>query len=342
MSHGLTTQSPPPLEPLLLEPLLSRRLWGGDRLGPLARIDVGSDPMPVGELWTAYSGNRIVTGAYAGRCLEQLVVGQGEALLGSAAVRRYGKRMPLLAKFIDAAAPLSIQVHPDDAYASTVEAASGHLGKGEAWYVLAADEDAEIVWGWRRSVSVGEVAAAVEADTLETLVNRVSVAPGTVVYNPPGLVHAIGAGILVFEIQQDSDLTYRLYDYGRRDAGGRLRELHVDKALAVADLSGGQRRPQRPDVAAPGWSELVRSPFFVLERLGPTGSSNEASTPHSLAIITVADGAITLQWGEGSLQVPVGSSVVVPALLGPYSLVGDAIVLRSTVPAADAASPGGR
>lgn len=336
MSHARTTRSPSPLEPLLLEPLLSRRLWGGDRLGPLAHIDIGDDPMPVGELWSAYSGNRIVAGAHSGRRLEQLVATQGEALLGSAAVQRYGRRMPLLAKFIDAAAPLSIQVHPDDAYASAVEAASGHLGKGEAWYVLAADDGAEIVWGWRRGVSVGEVAAAVEAGTLETLVNRASVAPGTVVYNPPGLVHAIGAGILVFEIQQDSDLTYRLYDYGRRDADGRLRELHLDKALAVADLSGGQRQPQQPDVDTPGWCALVRCPFFVFERLGLTRHRNEASTPHSLAIITVADGAITLQWDDGSLQVPVGSSVVVPALLGPYSLVGDAVVFRSTVPKTDA------
>lgn len=325
----------PALEPLLLEPTLSRRLWGGDRLGALAGIDVGDDPTPVGELWTAYVGNRIVTGRHAGLRLGQLIAVQGAALIGGAALGRYGQRMPLLAKFIDAAAPLSIQVHPDDAYAARVEAASGHLGKGEAWYVLAADDGAEIVWGWRRDVSPAEIEEAVSSATLEGLLNRVPVAAGDVFFNPPGLVHAIGAGVLLFEIQQDSDLTYRLYDYDRRDASGSLRELHLAKALEVADLSGGDRAPRRPTLADSGWTPLVESDFFVLEHLGLAGSSAEQSSAHSLALITAFEGEAVFVWDEGALPIPPGSSLVVPAELGHYTLEGRGTLFRSQLPEPD-------
>lgn len=320
------------LEPLLLTPIPSRRIWGGDRLIDFARLEIADDPLPVGELWTAYSGNAVAAGRFAGRALADAIAEQGESLLGRAAVERHGVRMPLLAKFIDAAAPLSIQVHPDDAYAARVESASGHLGKAEAWYVLEADPGAEIVWGWCRDVGAAEVREAVAAERLESLLNRVPVAAGDVIYNPPGRVHAIGAGILLYEIQQDSDLTYRLYDYGRREPDGSPRALHLDKALEVADLRGGTRSPLRGRSAGAGWSELIRTRFFVLERLDLDGSRDEVGPGHSLALLTAAAGETTLVWDGGALGLPIGSSAVVPAHMGAFRLEGRGELFRATVP----------
>src|SRR5690606_7643611 len=200
----------------------------------------------------------------------------GEDLLGSANLAAYGSKLALLAMFLDAAADLSIQVHPDDSYALTHEAASGHLGKADAWYVLDAAPGATVVWGFDKDMDAAEVRRAVAAGTLTASLTRVPVAPGDVIVNPAGTVHAVGAGLRLFEIQQASDLTYRLYDYARRDAAGDRRELHLDKSLAVADLgravpSGwlgsaiAADRAGRPTRLEAGWRLLVDTPQFTLE-----------------------------------------------------------------------------
>jgi mannose-6-phosphate isomerase len=322
----------PPL-PLLLEPTPSRRIWGGDRLAPLAALDPGDDPTPIGELWSAYGGNIIAAGAHRGRPLEAVIAEQGERLLGRATVARYGLRMPLLAKLIDAAAPLSIQVHPDDAYATTSEAASGHLGKAEAWCVLEAEPGATIVWGWRRDVAADEVAAAVADGSVEALLRTVPVRAGDLIYNPPGLVHAIGAGILLYEIQQDSDLTYRLYDYRRRGADGRLRELHLDRALAVADLEAKLGAPRPSGVASAGWTRLLSTPFFILERAGLQGRIDFEAVEHSLSLVTMTAGSAELSWDGGGFPLSAGRSALVPAGTQSLRLDGNGTLFLATVPA---------
>jgi mannose-6-phosphate isomerase len=319
--------------PLLLEPTPSRRIWGGDRLAPLAGLDPGDDPTPIGEVWSAYGGNIIAAGAHRGRPLEAVIAEQGERLLGRATVARYGLRMPLLAKLIDAAAPLSIQVHPDDAYATTAEAASGHLGKAEAWCVLEAEPGATIVWGWRRDVAADEVAAAVADGSVEALLRTVPVRAGDLVYNPPGLVHAIGAGILLYEIQQDSDLTYRLYDYRRRGADGRLRELHLDRALAVANLEAKLGDPLPSGVATAGWTRLLRTPFFILERAELRGRIDFEAVEHSLSLVTMTAGSAELSWDGGGLPLSAGRSALVPAGTRSLRLDGNGTLFLATVPA---------
>ena len=339
------------LQPLILEPHPSRRLWGGSRLGPLLGIETPEGDDPVGEAWLVYAKNRVAAGAWQGRTLQEVADALGAALVGTAPAARYGSRVPLLVKLIDAAAPLSIQVHPDDVFARRQEADTGHLGKEEAWYVLEAEPGASIVWGFAQDVDAARVRRAVDEESLEALVQTVPVEAGDVIYNPAGRVHAIGAGIFLFEVQQSSDLTYRLYDYGRRDARGRLRELHLDKALAVADLSAGGR-PKVPANRANGWQELVRSEFFVMERRLVDGTLDDATEPTSLETLVWARGSGRVQAmrdaparteahdartragaHDDQAVVFAHEAVVLPAGLGPYRVEGRGELLRCRVPA---------
>ncbi len=324
--------------PLQLERFLSPRLWGGKRLESFLNLKEPFDAdEPLGESWQVYAKNRIKNGSLAGRTLEEAAQEYGAALLGASSVARYGLMVPLLAKFIDAADKLSIQVHPDDAYAREHEAESGHLGKSEAWVILEADPDAEIIWGFKDALGEAEVREAVRAGRLTPHLNHVPIKAGDVVYNPAGTVHAIGAGILLFEIQESSDLTYRLYDHDRRDASGETRELHVDKALEVADLNPGEHAKVTPEPLGEGKTRLLKTEHFVVERWEVSEVQNEATRPESFDILTVIEGGLELTaQGEGGgekMSLSRGESVVLPASLGDYALQGRATLLRCYVPA---------
>lgn len=329
--------------PLRLDIRYSRRLWGGDRLPAfLARPATEPGADPVAEGWLVFGENEVLNGRFAGRTLQHVATTLGVRLLGTASVARYGDKVPLLAKFIDAADRLSVQVHPDDAFALTREAASGHLGKSEAWYVLEATPDAHVLWGFREDVDADRVRAAVRDGSLPDLMNRVPVAAGTVVYNPAGTVHAIGRGILLFEIQQSSDLTYRLFDYLRRDKAGRQRELHLDRALQVADLAGGNRALRAPSPLPGGWRRLVGCEHFVMDAATLGGGTQVGRTdPGSLQILVMTRGSATLRWAGGTEGLSHGAAVVLPASLGRYGLEGEGEVLRCAVVPPDAPSGAG-
>lgn len=269
------------LYPLRLEPCLSPRVWGGGRLPamlgrPLPAAGRGAHEEPIGESWMVYQDNLVTNGSYAGLTLGTVAKRRGAALVGDLSAARYGDRVPLLSKLIDAADALSVQVHPDDAYAMEHERESGHLGKSEAWYVLDAAPDAAVLWGFIADETPASIVRAVADGTLETRMNRVPVAPGDVIHNPAGTVHAILGGILLFEIQQSSDLTYRLYDHGRVGADGEPRALHLEQALAVAHLRGGEHARVAPQRLSDGWVRRVLDPHFVLDSclLGPLGASD--------------------------------------------------------------------
>ncbi len=326
--------------PLRLDIRYSRRLWGGDRLPEflaLPATEPGAEP--VGEGWLVYAENEVLNGRFAGRSLQDVAGTLGVRLLGTASAARYGDKVPLLAKFIDAADRLSVQVHPDDAYALTHEAATGHLGKSEAWYVLEAAPDAHVLWGFREDVDAERVRAAVLDGSLPELMNRVPVAPGMVIYNPAGTVHAIGKGILLFEIQQSSDLTYRLFDYLRRDSAGQQRELHLERALQVASLRGGNRARRKPVPLDEGWRRLVGCEHFVMDAVDLDGGVRAGRTdPSSLQILVVTRGGATLHWSGGEERLTRGGAIVLPASLGRYRLQGEGEALRCAVAPPDASS----
>ena len=319
------------LRPFRLEPKPSRRLWGGSRLERLLDLSTAPDQDPVGEAWLVGPDSRVDTGRWAGRTLQELADGLGAALLGTGSVQRYGTKVPLLLKLIDAADRLSVQVHPDDDFALREEASTGHLGKEEAWYVLDADENASIFWGFERPVTRGEVREAVEREGLESLVRSVPVERGDVIYNPAGTVHAIGAGIFLFEVQQASDLTYRLYDYGRTDAAGETRELHLDRALAVADLDAEGRAKVSTGPQHDGWTVLVETPYFVMERREIAGAVESQTDPASLHTLTFVSGSGRI--GAEDAPIPFDhASVVVPASLGAYRVEGEGELIRCRLP----------
>lgn len=318
----------PALYPLRLERRLDHRLWGGSRLAAWLHLP---PPWPndLAESWQVYAENRVLNGPLAGHTLAELCHEYGPALLGTLSVQRYGDDFPLLAKFIDANDRLSIQVHPDDEYAHTVEAHTGFHGKTEAWYIIAAEPGASVVYGLRRATDPAAFREAVAKERLEELLNIVPVRAGDVIFVPAGTLHAINAGILLFEIQQKSDLTYRVYDYGRRDGQGRLRELHLDKAMAVLDFGAAGPAHVSPLPLAPGHELLVACPYFALERLRGGNHQLEVE-PTSFEIHTLIAGQAIV---AGEVLTP-GESLLLPAQWGTYSLdlPADAVLLRAYVP----------
>ena len=321
------------LYPLKLTPKPSERLWGGHKLASFVPgLQTQGFSEPIGEAWLVYAENVVENGAFAGQTLQQLADTFGAQLVGTKSAERYGNKVPLLAKFIDAAQDLSIQVHPDDTYALTHEASSGHLGKSEAWLVLAAEPNASIIWGFKDDLTDNDIRDAITAGTLETHLNTVPVKAGDVIYNPAGTVHAIGAGLLIFEIQQSSDLTYRLYDFNRKDSKGNLRELHVDKGLTVADKNVGEHALITPVPLNDHTTELIRTEHFVMQRLNINTPENSSTNAASMEIITVIAGEVTLDAADARVHLGQGESVVLAATQGEYTLFGEGTVLRCFVP----------
>ena len=339
---------------LRLAPELRRRLWGGDRLPAQLGLAPPPGDEPVGEAWLAYGESRVVDGPHAGRTFSQVVAERPEEVVGAASLARYGPIVPLLAKFLDAAKDLSVQVHPDDAHARTRHPGSGHLGKTESWRILRSAPGASVVWGFRRSVTRDELRAALDEGTVDELLRVLPVEAGDVVHNPAGTVHAVGAGIELYELQQASDLTYRLWDHGRVGADGRPRELHVDASLAVADLTSGGE-PLAPATRGPdGWTTRVRCPYYRLDEAGamvdherrdeardsgrpedvPAASrfSLAGDTNGALQLLTQVSGYATLQPTDGpDVVLEAGTTVALPAALGRYAVEGAGLLLRAGV-----------
>jgi mannose-6-phosphate isomerase len=329
----MTTQ----LYPLLTHPRLVEPIWGGTRLAAWLNLPE-PHPQRLGETWQVFDSNKVVNGPLAGYSLADLATTYADALVGRRAVARYGADIPLLAKFIDAADRLSIQVHPDDDYAHRVEADTGFHGKTEAWYILAAEPGATITYGLNATVERTHFAEAVQQEQLETLLQQVKVQAGDVVFVPAGTIHAINAGIMLFEIQQKSDLTYRVYDYGRIDAHtGQPRALHLDKALAVSSFAAAPSGKIRPLAIEPDGARqlLIACPSFALERWHLLRERETLTDPGSLEILTVIGGAAHLTWEGGSITIEHGRSLVLPADLGTWAITPaatDTILLRAYIP----------
>lgn len=321
--------------PLYLERHLSPRLWGDGSLEEYLGLAPSSQGEPIGESWEVWAGNTILNGPLAGAALQRATDLWDRRLLGSAAPALPVFRFPLLAKFIGAGQDLSLQVHPDDSFAREHHSGSGHSGKAEAWLILQAEPGAFIYRGFSETVTEAQVRAAAADGSLAGLLNRVPVRPGDVIYNPPGMVHAIGAGIILYEIQQSSDLTYRLYDYGRRDSHGKLRKLHLDAGLAVADLSGGENALVERRMLSPHETELVATDHFKLTEVKPATGSRLSVTTASVELLTAVDGTVTLESAERQLELPAGTSLVLPAVAETYLVKGSGRLLRTRLPDAD-------
>ncbi|WP_174719983.1 MULTISPECIES: type I phosphomannose isomerase catalytic subunit [unclassified Meiothermus] len=300
---------------LALEPQAVPRVWGGPRL---ARFTAQERPDPIGELWLAYDENLVSSPPFTGRRLNEVLLELGPAFLGPVPYGRYGSELPLLIKFLDTAEWLSVQVHPDDAYAHTTEAASGFHGKTEAWYVL--EGTSELVYGLKHPMTREELRQGLLDGSAWEKLHRVDVGPGEVIFVPAGTIHALGPGLLIYEVQQRSDLTYRLYDYGRG------RELHLEKGLAVSRLEPTPVPRLQPYAEGPK-EILLASRAFVLERHRLQGSATLQAPWESFLLLTPVRGQASwegraLRWGE-TLLIGAGKQV---------RLGGDAEVLGAFIP----------
>ena len=322
--------------PLFFQPIPREKdLWGGSRLAELLRKDFPPDAR-IGESWeiSDYPGleTRVANGPLAGTSLRELVERSTADIVGDRAILQNG-RFPLLVKYIDARETLSVQVHPGDDYAHRHE---GGSGKKEAWYVIHADPHAKLIRGVTPGTTREKFAHAIAAGELDPCLHAFEPKAGDVVMIPWGMVHAIGSGIVLAEIQQTSDITYRVYDWKRDDEDGQGRELHVDKALDVIkfDPPKHDARPRKLLEDGPSKRyEGVRCEQFVLEILELGGSLDDAPPAGRFVVLNVVSGDAVLELRRAELSLPLGSTCLIPAALGPYRLRGQgATVLRSFVP----------
>ena len=320
----------PACAPLLLSPAFKDYLWGGERL----KEDYGkkTDMTPLAESWELSchpAGPSVIeNGPWAGKTLAAYLSANPQHLRAGAEA---GAEFPLLIKLIDAAQSLSVQVHPDDEYARTRE--NGQLGKTEMWYVVDAKPGAGIYYGFKRPTTLEEMEKAIRENTLTDLLSWVEAKPGDVFFIPAGTVHAIGAGLLIAEVQQSSNLTYRVYDYGRVGADGKPRELHIAKALDVAK----RERPQTPvgpteparDVPGGRVQPLVACDRFTVSELAVDGLMEENVTPESFVALLCLSGEGALLCGGESYALAKGQSVFLPAGMGTCKLAGSMRLLRT-------------
>lgn len=324
------------IPPLALIPDLRRRPWGGDRLRgrwPASRVRLEPGPAPVGEAWLAGPASRVAGGDWAGRTLAEIAAEGGAAFVGTAPFAAHGACMPLLVKLLDAAEPLSVQVHPDDAAARQASAGAETMGKTEAWWVLEAYSGAVVWWGFRHPVAPEAVRAAIAAGALTSLLRQLPAHADDVIVNPAGTVHALGAGLLVYEVQQASDRTYRLDDHGRVGADGRPRELHLAQGLAVATLVPGDDPAPPPREVALGRRELARTHAFVLERVDAAATPGWTVTAASLEVLThVAGGPVHVHGDRGSVTVAPHATWVFGAGSGTLAVEGGGVLARARYP----------
>ena len=315
--------------PLLLSSAFKDYIWGGERL----KRDWGkrTEMTPLAESWELScheAGPSVIAGGeYAGQTLAQYLAEHPQDV--GAKAEKAGE-FPLLIKLIDAAGPLSVQVHPDDAYAQKYEHS---LGKTEMWLVLDAGEGAGIYYGFKRETALEEMKAAIENNTLTELLNWVPARAGDCFFIPAGTVHAIGAGLLIAEVQQSSNLTYRVYDYGRIGADGKPRALHIDKALAVTRREPPKTPvgPTEPEQAVEGGriQPLFACDKFTTATLTVEGTMADSVTPESFVSLLVLAGEGELRCGDETYAVKKGQSVFLPAGMGGYELAGRMKVLRT-------------
>lgn len=310
------------LYPMLLEPTLHTRVWGGRRLADQLHKQLPTDE-PYGEAWELHDSARVVNGVFAGQTLGDLVHTHSAALIG--AHHNPAEGFPLLAKFLDAADWLSIQVHPDDAFARQLE--NQPRGKTEAWYVVDAKPGAKLVIGVQPGTPREAIAQAIQANTLDQLVEYAEVQAGDGLYMPAGTIHALGPGLLIYEIQQSSDVTYRLYDWGRVGLDGKPRDLHIEKSLIVA------RTDQLPSIthASDGQTVTVfAGDYFQTLRHHLNGETITLDTGGKVFhALTVIEGHFTVKAADGTLSFETGQTVLIPASVGEYELGGSGQALNS-------------
>ncbi len=316
---------------LKISPVFKDYIWGGTKLKTL--YNKKSDLDIVAESWelSIHKDGQctIAEGPDAGKTLLEYIKEKGSNVLGEHA--GCSEELPILIKLIDARDNLSIQVHPDDEFAATYE---GDHGKTEMWYILEAEEGAQLVYGFKKDMTREEFKERIISNTLTDALNYVDVKKGDVFFIQPGTMHAIGKGILIEEVQQSSNVTYRVYDYGRTGADGKPRELHIDKAMKVTKLEKAHKAKSEYTLEQEeGYAKgvLAKCKYFIVERLDIMKEIAMYCDESSFHSLLVTEGNLKIYSDEEVLEAKKGESIFIPAGSGNYKIQGKGQVILSTI-----------
>lgn len=322
----------PTLYPLRMQPVFRHYPWGGRRLGTLLGKPIGDGPH-FAESWEIVDHGDdqsiVAAGPLAGITLNQIIKQYGPALLGQ---HHPQEQLPLLYKFLDAQRTLSVQVHPDDTMAATLDPPD--LGKTEAWYILAAEPGSVVYAGLKPGTDHEALAQAIAEGRCEECLHEIPVAVGDCIFLPAGIVHAIGGGLMVAEIQQASDTTFRLYDWNYRGPDGKPRELHVEQGLAATDFASGPISPQLPNATLHSQSErLVACDKFVWDRWTFDAPLDFACND-ACHIISVLEGELEVAGDAVEQPARLGQTLLIPAELETLRLTprGRVVMLDAYLP----------
>jgi mannose-6-phosphate isomerase len=332
--------------PVKLRPRAFEKVWGGRGLERILHRKLpGRDA--IGEIWVAWDGLSVVNGRWRGKVLRDIVAEERDAVLGDGIDRVGITEFPLLVKFLDAQQNLSIQVHPNDAYARAIEGQP--FGKSEMWLVVEARPGAVLYQGLSHPMTPVELRSVLESGTIVDHLAAIEAKPGDVFVNNPGTIHALGSGIVIYELQQSCDLTYRLYDWDR-DSGSARRPLHIEKSVDVADYSPlaiHQVRPVRLNGPGPERLFLGASEYYAAEMWAIDGVVTVGAHVDRFELVTVLDGIARIKIGSASpstAALATGDSALIPPGVDEYLVasIGDRCrIIRSYVPSlvADVVNP---
>ena len=314
------------LYPLQFQPILKDRIWGGTKLKTYLNKPLTSEI--TGESWEISTVEKdvsiIANGVFRGKTLNELINEFAEQVLGTKVYKQFGKQFPLLFKYIDARDDLSIQVHPNDELAKKRH---NSFGKTEMWYVMQADDDAKLIVGFKEKSSKEEYLKSLEDKTIIDILDTKKVKKGDVFFLATGTVHAIGAGTVIAEIQQTSDITYRIYDFNRVDANGNARELHADLALDAINYNVVEAQKHYSKVVNTS-NEVVNCQYFTTNIIPLDGKVNFHKNNESFRVYMCVEGSFELRLKEDRYEYKTGDTVLIPAEITEFEIKGKASVLE--------------
>lgn len=312
--------------PLQFQPILKDRIWGGTKLKTYLNKPITTEI--TGESWEISTVENdvsvIANGFFKGKSLNELINESPEAVLGTKVYKQFGKQFPLLFKYLDAREDLSIQVHPNDALAKKRH---NSFGKTEMWYVMQADDDARLIVGFKEKSSPEEYLKSLENKTIIDILDTKKVKKGDVFFLETGTVHAIGAGTVIAEIQQTSDITYRLYDFDRVDANGNTRELHVDLALDAINYNVVDAQKNYSKVENES-NVMVDCPYFTTNFIPLDGNVAVVNDENSFLVYMCVEGSFKLNYDGENYSYKTGDTVLIPAKMNEFEIYGKASLLE--------------
>ncbi len=314
------------LYPLQFQPIFKERIWGGIKLQSILNKSITSKT--TGESWEISTVDNdishVANGFLKGNSLTQLIEKYPEAILGKKVYQQFGNQFPLLFKYLDAREDLSIQVHPNDKLA---KARHNTFGKTEMWYIIQADVSAKLIIGFKEKSTPNEYLKCVKNKSLLTILDAKKVKKGDVFFLETGTVHAIGAGSIIAEIQQTSDITYRIYDFDRVDANGNLRELHIDLALDAINfdvVTAEKEYSKEKNIS----NKIINCQYFTTNFIPLDGSIAINKNAESFTVYMCVEGGFELEYNEEIYFYRLGDTILIPAEMNNYKIKGKASLLE--------------